>query len=234
MKRVATGLLVVVSAWLFSGCSTGPSGEEIEQFNRLAAERQSDFPAAFPVSVPTSIREYVLGGVGVTPAEVIVTGSFTDGQKLLPQAGALDMTASTLIGTFQVHKYIRGNAGTSFEVNLGSVHGAFLAADALRGADNLVLFLKRDPASGQWVLVDGGWAVAQSDRNGNISMPFIPVGQESAYTAGVVDVGDIEGMVIAGNLDPNGSLNGTLDNLGNDGMTGTQNDLIDQANDLGN
>jgi hypothetical protein len=230
---MATGLLVVISAWVFSGCSTGPSAAEIEEFDRLAIERQTDLPAAFPASVPTSIAEYVLGGPGIAPAELIVTGSFTDGQKLLPQADAIDATAFTLIGTFQVHKVMRGDIGTSFDVNLGEVHGAFLADDALRGADNLVLFLRKDRVSGQWVLVDGGWALIQSDQDGIVSMPFIPANLEYDYTAGVVDVGDIEGMVIAGGLDPNGSLNGTLQDLGNDGMTGSQNDLIDQANDLG-
>ncbi|MCJ7826832.1 MAG: hypothetical protein MUP36_01125, partial [Demequinaceae bacterium] len=145
--------------------------------------------------------------------------------------GTTDPSAYTLVGQFKLHQSLKGTVPSTFDVNLGTAHGSFLVALAARGAGDVVLFLVFDAATGEWALVDGKYALAQSD-GGDLSMPLVPGAQQPQYMSGIVDVADIQAMIIAGNLDPNGSLTGGLDDLGNDGISGTQQDLIDQANDL--
>lgn len=230
MRRVSTGV-VLAALVLLAGCSGGPSGEEKAEFDRFALERQGDYPPAFTPGTPTSIKEYVIGVSGSNQADYIVAGAFTGATTIGPDPAASDPTAYTVIGQFKLHQSLRGEVPSTFDVDLGTVNGTILIALAARGAGDVVLFLDFDAASGDWVLVDGGWALAQSD-GGTLSMPLIPESQRSQYMMGVVNAGDIESMIIAAKLDPNGSLNGGLGDLGNDGLTDTEQDLIDQANDL--
>ena len=231
MTRVATGF--VLAALVLTGCSGGPSTEERAEFDRFAVERQGDYPPAFAPGAPTSIMEYVMGGSGITQADYIVSGAFTGATTVGPDPSASDPTALTLIGQFTLHQSLRGNVPSSFDVNLGTVTGALLVSLVARGAGDVVLFLEFDSATDEWVLVDGGWALARSDE-GMLDMPLVPASMEAQYLSGVTDVADIQAMIIAANLDPNGSLNGGLDDLGNDGLNDTQQDLIDQANDTAN
>ncbi len=231
MKRVMVVVIVAAFALVATGCSGGPSQAEKAEFDRLALERQADYPVVIAPGVPTSIKEYVMGGPGITNADYIVTGAFTGATVVSPDAGASDLSAFTLIGQFKLHESIKGAVPSTFDVDLGMVEASLLASSAVRGAGDVVLFLSFDAKTGEWVLVDGGYALAQSD-GGRLSMPFVPGAKEGQYLSGASDVADVQAMAIAFNLDPNGSLNGGLDNLGNDGVSGTQQDLIDRANDL--
>jgi hypothetical protein len=232
MRRIAAEIVVVALAMVMAGCSGGPNQEEKAEFDRFAIERQADYPLAFASSVPTSIKEYVMGASGITQADYIVTGAFFDATTVAPEPGASDPSAFSLIGQFRLHQSIRGTVPSTFDVNLGTVRPSILASSTARGAGDVVLFLKYDAASGDWALVDGGFALAQSD-GGALSMPLVPESKSRQYLEGITDVADIQAMIIAANLDPNGSLNGGLDDLGNDGVNDTQNDLIDQANEIG-
>jgi hypothetical protein len=231
MNRVVAGAVVAVFALVCSGCGGGPSAEEKEAFSLFAQERQAEYPAAFPPSVPTSIKDYVLGGTGITTADYIVSGAFTGGTTEPAPPGSADSSAVTLIGHFKLHESLKGTVPSTFDVNLGTAQGTYSADSAVRGAGDVVLFLTYDAASGVWVLVDGQFALAQSD-GGNLSMPLVPGAEQSRYMTGVVDLADVWAMLIAGAYDPNDSLTGGLDDLGDGGVTDTQQDLIDQANDL--
>lgn len=227
--RWVAAVVIVVTAATVASCSKGPSSAEVQAFNDFALERQMDYPAALPGTVPTSIREYVLGSTATIPADAVVSGAFTDAHTVVDPS-EIDPTVVTLIAEFTVHKSLVGNLPATFEVNLGSVHGTYDVADAVRGAGDVVIFIKMDSATGQWVLADGRWAIAQSTGSGVVSMPLVPNLQQGSYLAGITDVADIEGLLIAASLDPNG----TLTDLGNDGITDSQQDLIDKANDLVN
>lgn len=226
MKRIMVGVIMVTLALV--GCSGGPSQEEKTEFDRLALERQVGYPAVVTSGTPTSIKDYVMGGPGITAAGYIVTGAFTGATSAPSESEA---SGFTLIGVFKLHESIKGTVPSTFDVDLGTVGASILASSAVRGAGDVVLFLVFDTETGRWSLVDDGYALAQSD-GGILSMPFVPPAKEGQYLSGISDVGDIQAMAIAANLDPNGSLNGGLDDLGNDGMSDTQQDLIDQANDL--
>jgi hypothetical protein len=229
MRRVTAAFVLV--ALVLAGCSGGPSTEERSEFDRFALERMGDYPPTFTPDTPTSIKEYVMGGSGITQADYIVAGAFTGATTVGPNPSASDPSAYTLIGQFKLHQSLRGNVPSTFDVDLGTVRGTLLIALAARGAGDVVLFLDFDATTEEWELVDGGWALAQSD-GGALSMPLVPASKEAQYLSGVTDVSDIESMIIAANIDPNGSVNGGLDDLGNEGLTGTEQDLIDQANDI--
>ncbi|MBN2176745.1 MAG: hypothetical protein JW722_03710 [Demequinaceae bacterium] len=231
MNRAIAGVVVIGLALVCAGCGGGPSAEEKEAFDLFALERQNEYPAVFAPSVPTSIKDYVLGGTGITTADYIVAGAFTGATIEPAPPGSMDSSAFTLVGQFKLHESLKGTVPATFDVNLGTAHGTYSVDSVVRGAGDIVLFLGYDAASDEWVLVDGSYALAQSD-GGDLSMPLVPRSEESEYMTGVVDLADIRAMLIAGAYDPNGSLNGGLDDLGDGGVSDTQQDLIDRANDL--
>jgi len=231
MKRLAT-VMVAVAMLALAACSGGPTVEEKAEFARFAVERQADYPAAVLASFPVSIKDYALGRKGVEPAEYIVTGAFKDGDMLPPGSDPKDPTAFTVIGHFVLHKSMKGNVPSTFDVDLGDVHQVYLAKNIVRGLGDCVLFLNYDATNDRYVLVDGKYAVAQSDK-GDLSMPLVPGAKQPVYMAGIVDTADVQGMLIAGGLDKHGTLNGGTDNLGNDGTTDTEQNLIDKANNSG-
>ena len=225
MRRAATMALAVVLVTGVAACSRGPSEEERIEFDQFAIERQSGYPSAMSPTVPTSIQEYILGGEGVTAAAYVVAGSFTGGRALPAPEGTADPSAVTVIGEFRLHKSLRGEVPSTFDVNLGTSAGDFDVDAALRGAGDVVLFLSYESASSGWVLVDGKYALAQSDEGG-LSMPFVPGPMGAQYLTGVLDVADVEALIIAGDVAPEGGL----DDIGSD--PNDYQDLIDQANDL--
>lgn len=230
MKRVSATIMTVLLIAGGTACSSGPSEHERAEFQKLVLERQGGYPTVVVLSVPTSVKEYVLGGGGMATADYIVAGSFTGGRLVPASEGSADSTLSTLIGEFRLHQSLRGSVPSEFDVDLGTTKGGFVASTAMKGAGDVVLFLRFDASEDAWALIDDQYALAQSD-GGTLSMPLVPASMESQYLSGVIDVADIEAMIIAGNYDPNGSLTGELDDLGNEG-TGQYQDLIDQANDL--
>jgi hypothetical protein len=222
----ACGALALAATAILAGCSTGPSAEERAEFDRFAIDRQAEYPANVPMTMPTSIKEIVLGGDGLVTADYIVAGAFTDGRLEPPPAGTDDPTAHTFIATFKLHDSLKGTVPQSFDVDLGLVHEALLAKSAAVGAGDVVLFLTIDVDTGDWVLADGGWSLALSDA-GALSMPLVPRSLEVQYLTGVHEVADIAALLIAGNLDPNGTL--TDDDPG---MSDTEQSLIDKANEI--
>ncbi len=226
MRRAATMALAVMLVAGVTACSSGPSEEERIEFNQLAIERQVGYPSVMSPSVPTSIQQYVLGGQGIAAADYIVAGSFVGGRAAPAPEGNPDPSAFAIVGEFRLHTSLRGTVPSTFDVNLGAATGDFDVTAAVKGAGDVVLFLSYDRASGGWVLVDGKYALAQSD-GGDLSMPLVPASMESQYMRGVIDVADVEAMIIAGDVAPEGGL----DDIGNDAPNDYQ-DLIDQANDL--
>lgn len=233
MKHVTAMVAAMALVLVAAGCSGGPSKNERDEFQKLVVERQEAYPLIMLPSVPTSIQEYVLGGQGIARADYIVSGSFTGG-RLLSGPADTNLGTSILYGDFRLHKSLKGTVPSEFEVNLGTTSGGFDASDAMRGAGDVVLFLSFDAVTGEWSLVDDQYALARSD-GGSLSMPFVPASMESQYLTGVVDVADVEALVIAGNLDPNGTLTGETDTTGG-GVGGPDNyqDMIDEAYEIAN
>jgi hypothetical protein len=94
---------------------------------------------------------------------------------------------------------------------------------AVRGAGNAVVFLVND--DGTWRLSDGLYAISPTDKEGRLSMPLVSFDARATYLTGVIDVVDIKALLIAGAHDPGGILD-------DGGVSDTQQDLIDKANDL--
>ena len=226
-RAVVVRAALAASALLtLAGCGGGgPSDSEVQAFQSLALERQAGYVTPGQC-VPVTVQQYVLGVCGKAGAEEILTGAFRDAETREIIAST-DPTAHNLIATFEVHEPARGSLVGDVEVNLGVVRGDFDPADAMRGAGDVVIFLTREASTGEWVLADGLYAVAQVDGTGRLSMPFVPSGSRSAYLTGVIDVADVLALVVASQYDP-------VQNGGNGGITDSQQDLIDKANEIAN
>jgi len=217
---------VLASATLgLAACSRGPSADEVAAWDAFSLYRQGQHHDT-PVQGPRSVKEYVLGATGAyksrySGADSILAGKFT-GAVAHTDAG----TGTTdVLATFSIHSPVMGQVTGTVVIDIGDAAPGVDMDKAVRGAGNAVVFLVDD--SGVWRLSDGLYSICPTDKDGRLSMPLVDLGSRNAYLAGVVDVGDITGLLIAGAHDPGGVLGG------GDAVNGPQQSLIDKANNLG-
>jgi hypothetical protein len=183
------------------------------------------------VQGPRSVKEYVLGATGAyapryAGADSILTGKFTGAEtRVDPATGTSHVWA-----TFSIHAPVMGQLTGTAVIDIGDAAPGVDMDKAVRGAGNAVVFLVDD--GGTWRLSDGLYTICPTDKDGRLSMPLVDLDSRASYLAGVVDVADITGLLIAGAHDPGGVLDGGVLDGGNDGINGAQQSLIDKANDL--
>ena len=217
---------VLASATLgLVACSRGPSSDEVAAWNAFSLYRQGQHVAT-PVQGPRSVKEYVLGATGAYKsrykgADSILAGKFTGAVTNTDAATA----KSDVMATFSIHSPVMGQVTGTVVIDIGDAAPGVDMDKAVRGAGNAVVFLVDD--GGVWRLSDGLYAISPTDKDGRLSMPLVDLDSRSKYLAGVIDVADITGLLIAGAHDPGGVLNG------GDAVNGPQQSLIDKANNLG-
>jgi hypothetical protein len=225
LARLVLALLLASTAVALSACSRGPSADEVAAWDAFSLYRQGQH-ADVPVQGPRSVKEYVLGATGpykskYAGADSILAGKFT---------GALTSTdtatgTTEVFATFSIHSPVMGQVTGTVVIDIGDAAPGVDMDKAVRGAGNAVVFLVDD--GGVWRLSDGLYAICPTDKDGRLSMPLVDLNSRTAYLEGVVDVGDITGLLIAGAHDPGDVLNG------GDAVNGPQASLIDKANNLG-
>jgi hypothetical protein len=225
LARAMLALVVVSATLALSGCSRGPSADEVAAWTAFSAYRQGQHHDT-PVQGPRSVKEYVLGATGAyksrySGADSILAGKFTGAvTQADPATGGNDVMA-----TFSIHSPVMGQVTGTAVIDIGDAPPGVDMDKAVRGAGNAVVFLVDD--AGTWRLSDGLYAICPTDKDGRLSMPLVSLDSRNSYLAGVTDVGDITGLLIAGAHDPGGVLNG------GEGVNGPQQSLIDKANNLG-
>lgn len=227
--RPVAALLAALVVAALAGCAGGPSEAEVLAWNGFALIRQSENAADTSLK-PESVREYVLGAAGAAAArydgaDAVLAGHFTGAQRVP------DGTSGTerIVATFAVDASLYGPYSGSVDIDVGLAPEGVDVASAMRGAGNLVVFLVVTPSGLR--LADGAYAIAVSARDGRLTMPLVDPGEQAAYLDGVRDVADVKALLIAGGLDHGGVLDPGSD-IGNDGVSDTEQDLIDRANDL--
>jgi hypothetical protein len=223
--RPALALVIALTAVALAGCGGGPSSDEVAAWGDFSLYRQSQHLAQ-PVQGPRSVKEYVLGATGANAAtyegaDSILTGKFTGAVMTTDPASGI----AEVVATFSIHQPVMGALTGSVDVNIGDAAPGVDMDAAVRGAGNGVVFLVDD--GGSWRLADGLYSICPTDKEGRLSMPLVEPGARGGYLSGVVDVVDISALLIAGAHDPGGILDG-----GDSGVSDTQQDLIDKANDL--
>lgn len=223
--RAALALVLASSTLALAACGGGPSSDEVAAWDAFALYRQGQHHDV-PVQGPRSVKEYVLGATGAyasrySGADSILTGKFTGAQTQVdPATGTTDVWA-----TFSIHAPVMGQVTGTVVIDIGDAAPGVDMDKAVRGAGNAVVFLVDD--GGTWRLSDGLYAICPSDKDGRLSMPLVDLDARTAYLAGVRDVADITGLLIAGAHDPGGVLGG-----GDGGVNGPQQGLIDKANEI--
>jgi hypothetical protein len=226
LTRAILALVAASATLALSACGGGPSTDEVAAWTAFSAYRQVQHHDT-PVQGPRSVKEYVLGATGAyksryAGADSILAGKFTGAVTTSdPATGKTDVMA-----TFSIHAPVMGQVTGAVVIDIGDAAPGVDMDKAVRGAGNAVVFLVDD--SGTWRLSDGLYAICPTDKDGRLSMPLVNLASRSSYLAGVVDVGDITGLLIAGAHDPGGVLDG-----GNNGINDPQQSLIDKAKNLG-
>jgi hypothetical protein len=223
--RAILAVLAASTAVALAACGGGPSSDEVAAWGEFSLYRQGQHISE-PVQGPRSVKEYVLGATGADAAtyggaDSILTGKFTGAVTTTnPASGVAEVVA-----TFSIHKPVMGDLTGSVDVNIGDAAPGVDMDAAVRGAGNAVVFLVED--GGSWRLSDGLYSICPTDKEGRLSIPLVEPSARGGYLSGVIDVVDITALLIAGAHDPGGILDG-----GDSGMSDTQQDLIDKANDL--
>lgn len=225
LLRAALAVIIASSTLALSACGGGPSSDEVAAWDAFALYRQGQHHDV-PVQGPRSVKEYVLGATGAyqaryAGADSILAGKFT---RAVTQTDVATGT-SEVMATFKIHSPVMGQVTGTVVIDIGDPAPGVDMDKAVRGAGNAVVFLVDD--GGVWRLSDGLYAICPTDKDGRLSMPLVDLDSRSSYLAGVIDVADITGLLIAGAHDPGGVLDG-----GNGGVNGPQEGLIDKANEI--